>query len=66
MRTQPRRTATEFRWSKQAREDLLLIYLATGADNVAAAERIYDRLDVLAAMLKEQPRMGPRRKDFRA
>lgn len=57
--------AIEFRWSKQAREDLLQIYLAIGHDNIAAAERVYDRLDELAAMLKQQPRMGPRRKDIR-
>ncbi len=47
--------ASEFPWSKQAREDLLQIYLAIGRDNVAAAERVYDRLDELAAILKEQP-----------
>lgn len=58
--------ASEFRWSKQAREDLLQIYLAIGRDNVAAAERVYDRLEELAAILKEQPRMGPRRKDIQA
>ncbi|MEF3365480.1 type II toxin-antitoxin system RelE/ParE family toxin [Methylocystis sp. 9N] len=56
--------AIEFRWSKQAREDLLQIYVTIGADNVAAAERVYDRLEQLAAMLKEQPRLGLRRKDI--
>lgn len=57
--------AIEFRWTKQAREDLLQIYVTIGADNVAAAERVYDRLEQLVAMLKEQPRIGPRRKDIR-
>jgi toxin ParE1/3/4 len=56
----------EFRWSKQAREDLLDIYVAIGLDNASAAERIYDRLEQRAASLKEQPRLGPRRSDIRA
>lgn len=30
--------AIEFRWGKQAREDLLQIYLAIGRDNFAAAD----------------------------
>ena len=32
------------RWSREAREDLLEIYVAIGLENVGAAERIYDRL----------------------
>jgi toxin ParE1/3/4 len=56
----------EFRWSKQAREDLLDIYVAIGLDSPIAAERIYDRLERRATMLKEQPRIGPRRDDIRA
>jgi toxin ParE1/3/4 len=53
------------RWSRQAREDLLEIYLVIGIDNVRAAERIYDRLERRAALLCEQPRLGPRRSDIR-
>lgn len=56
----------EFRWSNDAREDLLKIYVVIGIDNAVAAERIYDRLEQRAAMLKEQPRLGPRRDDIRA
>ncbi len=56
----------EFRRSKQAREDLLNVYVAIGLDNPPAAERIYDRLEQRAATLKEQPRHGPRRNDIRA
>ncbi len=52
-------------WSNEARNDLLEIYVAIGLDNVTAAERIYDRLEYRAAMLREQPRLGPRRADIR-
>ena len=55
----------EFRWSKQAREELLQIYVAIGLENVSAAERMYDRLERKAAMLKAQPRLGQRRSDIR-
>jgi len=57
--------AAVFRWSKQARDDLLRIYVAIGVGNASAAERLYDRLERKAAMLKEQPRLGPRRSDIR-
>jgi toxin ParE1/3/4 len=52
-------------WSKEARQDLLEIYVVIGLDNARAAERIYDRLEHRAAMLCEQPRLGPRRSDIR-
>lgn len=52
-------------WSKQAREDLLDIYVVIGLDNARAAERILDRLEHRAGMLREQPRLGPRRSDIR-
>ncbi len=51
-------------WSQAARRDLLEIYVAIGLDDVSAAERIYDRLEKRAAMLREQPRLGPRRVDI--
>ena len=53
------------RWSKEAREDLLEIYVAIGLDNIGAAERIYNRLEKRAAPLSEQPRLGARRADIR-
>jgi toxin ParE1/3/4 len=56
--------AIEFRWSRQARDDLLRIYVAIGVENAPAAERLYDRLERKAAMLREQPRLGPRRNDI--
>ena len=34
-------------------------------DSVRAAERIYDRLERRAAILCEQPRLGPRRPEIR-
>jgi len=51
-------------WSKQAREDLLEIYVVIGLDNPRAAERIYDRLEHRSEVLSEQPRVGPRRSDI--
>ncbi len=53
------------RGSKRAREDLLEIYVVIGLGNERAAERIYDRLEHRAAILREQPRLGPRRPDIR-
>lgn len=52
-------------WSKEAREDLLEIYVVIGLDNARAAERIYDRLEHRADILREQPRLGPRRPEIR-
>lgn len=58
-------TGFPLEWSRAAREDLLEIYVAIGIENARAAERIYDRLEARAAMLGEQPRLGPRRADIR-
>ncbi len=52
-------------WSKQAREDLLEIYVVIGLENPRAAERIYDRIEHRAEILSEQPRLGPRRSHIR-
>ena len=52
-------------WSKEAREDLLDIYVVIGLDNAQAAERVYDRLERRAESLRNQPRLGLRRSDIR-
>lgn len=52
-------------WSKEAREDLLDIYVVIGLDNAQAAERVYDRLERRAESRRNQLRLGPRRSDIR-
>lgn len=52
-------------WTKETREDLLDIYVVIGLDNAQAAERVYDRLERRAEILRNQPGLGPRRSDIR-
>ena len=56
---------TELVWSRQARTDLLEIYVMIGLEQPAAAERCFDRIEAKANLLKSQPRMGVRRSDIR-
>lgn len=58
--------AVRFEWSNCARRDLLDIYVKIGLHNPGAAERLYERIEKRAAMLREEPRLGPRRDDIRA
>ncbi len=53
-------------WTKQAREDLLDIYVLIGLEQPAAAERYFDRIEAKTALLISQPRMGIRRPDIRS
>lgn len=50
---------------RQAREDLIDIWLRIGADDPGAAGRVLDRLELAAMKLPENPRMGPARDDIR-
>jgi toxin ParE1/3/4 len=56
---------TKLVWSNQARADLLEIYVMIGLEQLAAAERYFDRIEAKADLLKSQPRMGVRRPDIR-
>lgn len=58
--------AVRLEWSNCARRDLLDIYVKIGLDNPSAAERFYERIEKRAAILREEPRLGPRRDDIRA
>lgn len=51
-------------WTRLARADLLDIYAVIAQDHPAAAERIFDRLEALTTLLRDQPRLGPRRPDI--
>jgi toxin ParE1/3/4 len=55
----------ELRWSPQARTDLLDIYLVIAADQPAAAERYFDRIEAKVELLRSHPRIGVRRSDIR-
>ena len=48
-----------------ARQGMLDHYLAIGAENRRAAERIYDRIELRSLQFMDHPRMGPRRPDIR-
>lgn len=54
----------DLRWSQQARDDILDIYITIGLEQPSAAERYFDRIERRAEMLREQPRMGGRRPDI--
>ncbi len=52
-------------WTREAREDLLKIYILIGLENPAAAERYFENIESKAQLLSTQPRIGTRRKDIR-
>jgi len=52
-------------FTRQAREDLIDIWLHIAADDPGAADRVLDRLELAAMNLTENPRMGPARDDIR-
>lgn len=54
----------EIRWSRQARDNLLSIYVYIGLRNAAAAERLFDRLERRVATLARVPRLGPTRPEL--
>lgn len=51
-------------WTIQARRDILDIYELIGLEQPAAAERYFDRIEALASLLRDQPRMGVARPDI--
>jgi len=55
---------TKLTWTRQARLDLLDIYELIGLESPAAAERYFDRIEALAGLLIDQPRLGVRRPDI--
>jgi toxin ParE1/3/4 len=55
----------ELTWHPQARRDLIDIYVTIGLDNPDAAERTYTTIEAKADMLRDYPRLGPRRPDIR-
>jgi toxin ParE1/3/4 len=56
---------TELVWSKQARQDLIDIYVQIGLHDAAAAERYFATIQRKIELLGDHPRIGPRRSDIR-
>jgi toxin ParE1/3/4 len=52
-------------FTQAAREDLIEIWTHIARDDPAAADRVLDRLDEVAAHLADNPRMVPARDDIR-
>ena len=52
-------------FTRQARADLIDIWLHIAADDPGAADRVLDRLELAAMSLTENPRIGPARDDIR-
>jgi toxin ParE1/3/4 len=52
--------------SPAAEDDLLEIWLGLAANNVSAAERLMDDLDVATQLLATQPLIGKGRREFGA
>jgi toxin ParE1/3/4 len=51
-------------WSRQAREELLDIYVMIGLASPAAAERLYNKIEAKVQRLARFPRLGPRRPEI--
>ena len=52
-------------FTRQAREDLIDIWLQIAEDDPQAADRVLDRLDEAASQLAQHPEMGAARGDIR-
>ena len=52
------------RWTPQAREDLIDIYITIGFDNESAAERLYAAIEEKVLLLVPHPRLGVRRPEI--
>jgi toxin ParE1/3/4 len=53
-------------WTRQARSDLLDIYVRIGLEQPVAAERWFDRIESKTELLRDRPRIGSRRPDIRS
>ncbi len=52
-------------WTPLAEKDLLDIYILIGADNLRAADAVYNRLRDAGIKLRENPRLGVARDEIR-
>ncbi len=55
-----------FTRSRRAEEDLIEIWTFIAQDDLAAADRLLDRIDAACAHLAENPALGPARRDLAA
>jgi toxin ParE1/3/4 len=53
-----------FTRTARAEEDLIEIWNYIAPDNLAAADRVLDRIETVCERLAENPRMGPARPDL--
>jgi len=53
-------------WTRQARQDLLDIYVLIGIEQPAAAERYFNRIEAKVMLLAEHPRLGMTRPEMRS
>ena len=54
------------RRTARAEQDLFDIWLGVAQDDLAAADRVIDRLEAATDLLADNPRMGPARPDIAA
>ena len=54
----------EIRYTARARRDLLEIWLHIAAENPAAAERVFDRIEARVSILERFPEAGPARPEI--
>jgi len=55
----------KIKWSPEARENLIDIFLTIAEDNPAAAERVVRELEQRVQLLEKNPRLGARRPEIR-
>jgi len=53
-------------WTRQAREDLLDIYVLIGIEQPAAAERYFIRIEAKVMLLARHPKLGMSRPEMRS
>jgi toxin ParE1/3/4 len=58
--------SVELIWSPRAEADLFKLYVDIGLEQPDAAERYYRRIEHRTELLRNQPRMGVRRRDIRS
>ena len=56
--------AVEVEWTRQARNDLLEIFVLIGLEQPVAAERYFNRIEEKAVLLSHHPRAGVSRPDI--
>ncbi len=59
-----RESVAKVSFTRQAREDLLQIWLGIAPHNIDAADRVFDQIEKSCGLLREHPQLGPARPEI--